>query len=155
MSENPGITQPKIKAIKSGRGRVLLFNGIGLVIILILAILGGYGSGILIRRNTQTSVLSQQRDEQFKFALVDMQFGRYANARQRLEFIIASDPSYPGAQQKLTEVLVLINVPTPTLTPAPTPTPDFTGAEQAFTRAQQLIAAQDWAGAISALPYMA
>lgn len=154
MSENTGITQPKIKTIKSGRGRALLFNGIGLVILLILAILGGYGSGILIRRDTQTSVLSQQLGEQFQFALVDMQFGRYANARQRFEFIIANDPGYPGAQQKLTEVLVLINVPTPTLTPAPTPTPDFTGAEQAFTRAQQLIAAQDWTGAISALDQM-
>lgn len=154
MSENPGITQPKIKIIKSGRGRVLLFNGLGLIILLILAILAGYGSGISIRRDTQTSVLSQQRDDQFKFALVDMQFGRYANARQRLEFIIASDPSYPGAQQKLTEVLVLMNVPTPTITPSLTPTPDFTGAEQAFTRAQQLIAAQDWTGAISALDQM-
>ena len=153
MSETP-ITQPKIKTIKSGRGRAFLFNGLGLIILLILAILAGYGSGISIRRDTQTSVLSQQLGEQFQFALVDMQFGRYANARQRFEFIIANDPSYPGAQQKLTEVLVLINVPTPTITPSLTPTPDFTGAEQAFTRAQQLIAAQDWPGAISALDQM-
>jgi tetratricopeptide (TPR) repeat protein len=99
-------------------------------------------------------VLAQQLNEQFEYALVDIQFGRYANARQRLEFIIANDPTFPGAQQKLTEVLVLINIPTPTLTPAPTSTPDFTGAEQAFTRAQQLIAAQDWTGAISALDEM-
>ncbi|HVF24318.1 MAG TPA: hypothetical protein VNA23_00425, partial [Anaerolineales bacterium] len=116
--------------------------------------LAGYGSGISIRRDNQTSVLSQQLGEQFQFALVDMQFGRYANARQRFEFIIANDPSYPGAQQKLTEVLVLINVPTPTTTPSLTPTPDFTGAEQAYTRAQQLIAAQDWTGAIGALDQM-
>src|SRR5688572_20452763 len=154
MSENPGITQPKIKIIKSGRGRALLFNGLGLIILLILAILAGYGSGISIRRDTQTSVLSQQLSEQFQFALVDMQFGRYANARQRFEFIIANDPGYPGAQQKLTEVLVLINVPTPTITPSLTPTPDFTGAEQAYARAQQLIAAQDWTGAIGALDQM-
>ena len=154
MSENPGTTQPKIKTIKSGRGRTLLFNGIGFIIILILAVLGGYGSGISIRRDTQTSVLAQQLGQQFQFALVDMQFGRYANARQRFEFIISNDPSYPGAQQKLTEVLVLINVPTPTITPSLTPTPDFTGAEQAFTRAQQLIATQDWTGAISALDQM-
>lgn len=154
MSENLGSTQPKIKTINSGRGRALLFNGLGLIIILILAILAGYGSGISIRRDNQTSVLSQQLGEQFQFALVDIQFGRYANARQRFEFIIANDPSYPGVQQKLTEVLVLINVPTPTITPSLTPTPDFTGAEQAFTRAQQLIAAQDWTGAISALDQM-
>jgi len=40
------------------------------------------------------------------------------------------------------------------LTPSLTPTPDFTGAEQAFARAQQLTAAQDWPGAISALDEM-
>jgi tetratricopeptide (TPR) repeat protein len=33
-------------------------------------------------------------------------------------------------------------------------TPDFSGAQEAFTRAQQLIAAQDWPGAISALDQM-
>ncbi|MCI0549565.1 MAG: hypothetical protein L0287_01280, partial [Anaerolineae bacterium] len=149
MSENPGSTQPNIKPIKSAPtkgagGRTFLFSAIGLIIILILAVLGGYGSGIGVRRDTQSSVLAQQLSEQFQFALVDIEFGRYANARQRLEFIIANDPTFPGAQQKLTEVLVLINIPTPTLTPVPTSTPDFTGAEQAFTRAQQLIAAQDW-----------
>jgi len=54
-------------------------------------------------------------------------------------------------QEKLTEVLVLMNRPTPTLTPSLTPTPDFSGAEQAFTQAQQQIAAQDWPGAIGTL----
>ena len=159
MSENLGSTQPNIKSTKSSpakgvRGRTFLFNAIGLIIILMLAVLGGYASGIGVRRNTQSSVLGQQLSDQFKYALVDIQFGRYANAQQRLQFIIAHDPTFPGAQEKLTEVLVLINVPTPTLTPVPTSTPDFTGAEQAFTRAQQLIAAQDWTGAISALDEM-
>jgi hypothetical protein len=32
-----------------------------------------------------------------------------------------------------------------------TPTPDFSGAEQAYSRAAQLIAAQDWPGALGAL----
>lgn len=159
MSENLGSTQPNIKPIKNAptrgaRGRTFLFSVLGLIVVLILAVLAGYGAGIGVRRNTQSSVLAQQLGEQFQFALVDIEFGRYANARQRLEFIIANDPTFPGAQQKLTEVLVLINIPTPTLTPVPTSTPDFTGAEQAFTRAQQLIAAQDWTGAISALDEM-
>lgn len=159
MSENLGSTQPNIKPIKrapnkGARGRTFLFNAIGLIIILVLAVLGGYASGIGVRKNTQSSVLAQQLGEQFQFTLVDIEFKRYANAKQRLEFIIANDPTFPGAQEKLTEVLVLMNVPTPTPTLAPTSTPDFTGAEQAFTRAQQLIAAQDWVGAIGALDEM-
>jgi len=151
MSENLGSTQPHIKVSKPRRGRAFLFTALGLIIVLALAVLAGYASGISVRRNTESSVISQQLGEQFQYALVDIQFQRYDNAKQRLEFIIARDPTFPGAQQKLTEVLVLKNQPTPTLTPSLTPTPDFTGAEQAFTKAQQQIAAQDWPGAIQTL----
>lgn len=151
MSENTESTQPNIVVTKPGRGRAILFNALGLIIILMLAILAGYGSGISIRKNNETSTISQQLGDQFKYALVDIQFQRYENARQRLQFIIAHDPGFPGAQDKLTEVLVLMNQPTPTLTPSLTPTPDFSGAEQAFSKAQQLIVAQDWPGAIGTL----
>ena len=151
MSENLGSTQPNIKISKNGRVRTLIFNALGLIGILFLAILAGYGSGISTRRNTQSAVISQQLGQQFQYALVDIEFRRYENAKQRLEFIIARDPTFPGAQDKLTQVLVLMNQPTPTLTPSLTPTPDFSGAEQAFSQAQQLITVQDWPGAIGTL----
>ena len=151
MSENLGNTQPSIKAIKPWRGRAFLYNALGLIVILILAILAGYGSGISIRRNNQSATISQQLGEQFQYALVDIEFGRYANARERLEWIIGQNSAFPGAQEKLTEVLVLMNQPTPSPTPSLTPTPDFSGAEQAFTQAQQQIAAQDWPGALGTL----
>jgi hypothetical protein len=151
MSENLENTQPNITVSKPRRGRAILFNALGLIVILVLAILAGYGSGLSIRKNNQNATRSQQLGEQFQYALVDIQFQRYPNAQQRLQWILARDPSFPGVQEKLTEVLVLMNRPTPTLTPSLTPTPDFTGAEQAFTQAQQQIAAQDWPGAISTL----
>src|SRR5215210_3802324 len=151
MSENLGSTQPNIAINEPRRGRAFLFNALGLIVILVLAILAGYGSGISVRKNTQSSVISQQLGEQFQYALVDIQFLRYANAKQRLEFIISHDPSFPGAQEKLTQVLVLMNQPTPTLTPSLTPSPDFSGAEQAFSQAQQLITAQDWPNAVGTL----
>jgi hypothetical protein len=44
-----------------------------------------------------------------------------------------------------------MNQPTPTITPSLSPTPDFSGAEQAFTQAQQYIVAQDWVNAIGTL----
>jgi tetratricopeptide (TPR) repeat protein len=151
MSENTESTQPNIIINKPRRGRAILFTALGLIVILILAVFAGYGSGISIRKNTQSSVISQQLGEQFQYALVDIEFLRYANAKQRLEFVIAHDPAFPGAQEKLTQVLVLMNQPTPTLTPSLTPSPDFSGAEQAFSQAQQLITAQDWPGAIGTL----
>jgi hypothetical protein len=155
MSENLGSTQPSIKInnkiSKTGRGRAILFNALGLIIILFLAVLAGYGSGLEIRQDNESSTISQQLGQQFQYALVDIEFGRYAIARQRLEWIIEHDPTFPGVQEKLTEVLVLMNQPPPSPTASLTPTPDFSGAEQAFAQAQQQIAAQDWAGAIGTL----
>jgi len=151
MSENLGNTQPNITVTKPWRGRALLFNAIGLILVLILAILAGYGSGISIRRSNESSTISQQLGQQFQYALVDIEFQRYENAKQRLDFILAHDPSFPGVQEKLTQVLVLMNQPTPTITPSLTSTPDFSGAEQAFVQAQQQIAAQDWPGALGTL----
>ncbi len=153
-NETSGSTQPNKPVINSRRGRTFLFNALGLIVILILAVLGGYSSGIGVRKSNQSSVIMQQLGEQYQNTLIDIQFGRYEVAKQRLEWIIANDPSFPGAQQKLTEVLVLSNQPTPSPTPSLTPTPDFTGAEQAYASAQQLIAAQDWPGAISAIDQM-
>ena len=136
---------------KSGRGLRFLFNTLGFIIILALAGLGAYQSAVKTRTANQNEILSQQLGEQFQLALVDIEFGKFENAKQRLEFIIAHDPTFPGAQEKLTEVLVKMNVPTPTPTVPPTTTPDFSGAQEAFTQAQQLINAQDWPGAIGAL----
>ncbi len=125
-------TQPNKPVTKSRRGRTILFSALGLIAILAIAILAGYSSGIGIRERNQSTVIMQQLGEQYQNALIDIQFARYEIARQRLEWIIANDPSFPGAQEKLTEVLVLSNQPTPSLTPSLTPTPDFTGAQDAF-----------------------
>lgn len=150
-----GNTQPN-KTIqkeqkKAGRGLRFLFNALAFIIILALSGLGAYRSAIATRNANEKATLSQRMGDQFQLALVDIQFGKYENAKQRLEFIIKYDPSFPGAQQKLTEVLVLMNVPTPTPTVAPTTTPDFSGAQEAFAQAQQLMNAQDWPSALGVL----
>jgi tetratricopeptide (TPR) repeat protein len=151
MSENLENTEPNITIRKPWRGRALLFNALGLVIVLVLAILAGYGSGLTTRKTNQSSTISQQIGQQYQRALVDIEFQRYTNAKERLEWIIKQDPSFPGARDKLTEVLVLLNQPAATPTPTLTPTPNYTGADQAFAQAQQYIAAQDWANAIGTL----
>ncbi|MFN8385301.1 MAG: hypothetical protein U0X92_02645 [Anaerolineales bacterium] len=154
MSEDLGSTQPNIRIKKAGRGKRFLFNALGVVILLAIAIFGGYRSAISTRQAHQVSVRNEELSEQLTYALVDIQFKRYENAKQRLEWIIQRDPSFPDAQNQLTNVLVLMNQPTPTVTPSPVPTHDFSGAEEAFSRAKQLITAQDWPGAIGALDEM-
>ncbi len=162
MSEHTGNTQPirpvkeddtqPIKPVgKPSRWRSILISILGFLLLIGLGGFSGYSSGINVRKNAEDSIITQQLSEQFSFALVDIQFGNFEVARQRLEFIIAHDPNFPGAQQKLTEVLVMSTIPTPTPAPTLTSTPDSSGAENAFQRAQQLISAQDWAGAVTAL----
>jgi len=150
MSESSDSTQP-VKVKKPSRLRSRILTTLGVLALLALSIFGGTQAAIADRTSTQRSLIEKQLSEQFQFALVDISFMRYDAARQRLEFIISHEPNYPGASQKLTEVLVAMSVPTSTPTPLPTSTPNPTGAEGIFKQAQQLIAARDWANALIAI----
>jgi tetratricopeptide (TPR) repeat protein len=144
-------TQP-IKTIKKkSRWLSILIGILGFLLLIGLGGFSGYTSGIGDRKAAEDSIISKQLSEQYSFALVDIQFKRYDAAVQRLEYIISKKSDYPGAQEKLTEVLVLSSIPTVTPMPTSTSTPDFSGAESAFERAKQLIQTQDWSGALSAL----
>jgi tetratricopeptide (TPR) repeat protein len=154
MIQNSGSIQTNKPIAPTKRGRTFLISALILLVILGITVFAGYQQGISIRKENKLTVVTQQLTEQFKFATDDIQAGRYEIARQRLEFIISNDPGFPGAQEKLTQVLVLMNAPTLTVTPSLTPTPDFSGAEQAYAKAGQLIAAQDWPGALGALDEM-
>ncbi len=144
-------TQPIKPAGKPPRWRSILVGALGIIVLVVMGGFSGYFSGIGQRNSADQTVIASQLAEQYKFALVDIEFGRYEAAKQRLEFIISHDSGYPGAAEKLTEVLVLSVIPTFTPMPTVTSTPDFSGAESAYARAQQLIAAQDWPGALGAL----
>jgi len=144
-------TQPLKPIKKPSRWKSILIGILGFLLLIGLGAFGGYSSGIGDRKSAEKAVISKQLSEQYSFALVDIQFKRYEAAIQRLEFIIANDPSYPGASEKLTEVMVISSIPTPTPAPTLTSTPDFSGAESAYQRAQQLINAQDWPKALEAL----
>ncbi len=144
-------TQPIKPIKKKSRWLSILIGILGFILLIGLGGFSGYNSGIGDRKAVEESVTSKQLTEQYQFALVDIEFKRYEAAAQRLQFIISKNPSYPGAQEKLTEVLVLSSIPSPVPTITLTSTPDFSGAESAYQRAQQLIQAQDWGGALSAL----
>jgi tetratricopeptide (TPR) repeat protein len=145
-------TQP-IKPLKkkSRRWLSILIGILGFILLIGAGGYGGYSAGIQERKAAQNSILEKQAAEQFELALVDIQFNRYDAAAQRLQFVVSKAPNFPGAKEKLTEVLVQSSIPTPTLAPTMTSTPDFSGAESAFQRAQQLIQAQDWTNALGAL----
>jgi tetratricopeptide (TPR) repeat protein len=155
--QEPGeITQEtKSKPRKTLAGRIGRFFLNILIFLLIIGfgIFGGYQSGIGIRQRAQTDLESQQLSDQFSRALVDIQFGNYDAAIQRLEYIIQVNPSFPGAMEKLTEVMVLSNIPT--ATPVVSPTPeliiDDTNYEALLAQAKQLVAAGQWQNALTVL----
>ena len=124
---------------------------LGFIVLIALGLLGGYQSGMGVRKAAQATLVAQQLSEQFQLGEQDLEAGRYEAARQRFEYIIQHNTGYPGITEKLAQVILLMSIPTATPTPTLTPTPDLSGVESIFSRAQQLAAAQDWAGAIGAL----
>jgi tetratricopeptide (TPR) repeat protein len=145
--------KPRPKMKLAGRIGAFFLNILIFLLIIGLGIFGGYRSGIGIRQRAQNDLVSQQLSDQFSRALVDVQFGNYDAAKQRLEYILGVDPSYPGAMEELTKVLVLSNVPT--ATPVVSPTPelivDDTNYESLLAQAKQLVAAGQWQNALTVL----
>ncbi len=125
-----------------------------LIGILVMSGFGGYAAGIGERKNAEKTQVSQVLQEQYQLALQDIQEGQYNRARQRFEYIIKLDPSYPGVTDKLAEVLLEISTTaTPTMLPQPTisPTSDGRDSQQQFDQAQQDLAASDWTLALDDL----
>lgn len=156
-SQEPEESTQEIKANPKRRwtrriGRFFL-NILIFLLVIGLGIFGGYRSGIGVRERTQEQLVTQQLSDQFSRALVDIQFGNYGAAQQRLEYIIGIEPNFPGAMEKLTEVMVLSTVPT--VTPVVSPTPeliiDDTNYDGLLAQAKQLVAAQQWQNALTVL----
>ncbi|GAB4492015.1 MAG: hypothetical protein Fur0016_25550 [Anaerolineales bacterium] len=115
---------------------------------------GGYSLGISERVAAAKAQSIGQLDEQMAAARLDMEAGRYEIARQRLEWILSKDASYPGVSEMLVEAQVRLSItPTlpPTATPTLTPTPDMRAQETILANARQQIQSKDWDGAIASL----
>jgi tetratricopeptide (TPR) repeat protein len=152
-AKSTGTTQP-IKPVKKKfriNWRGLLLGTLGLIVLVGLGGLGGYQQAIGDRTSAKATVVSKQTTDQYALAVVDSENGNYDAARQRLEFIIQSDPGFPGASELLTKVLMLAAIPTVTITPTLTPTVDLSGVEEIFQRAQQYVNIMDWPNALANL----
>ncbi len=159
-SDDQAETQPQILAIdptpkvkKSSRA------GVWISLLLLVAALGlggmaGYSRGISERINAKSTLVSQQLGDQYALVQKDIDAGRYGVARQRLEFIIGQDASYPGATDKLAEILVqqaITPSPVPTETATLTPTPDLRSQEAIYAQAQQQLDAKEWTALMGSL----
>ena len=111
---------------------------------------------------TQSSILSLT--SQYLQAQKDMAAGRYEDARQRFEYILALNPDFPGATDRLREVLSILYAtatptPTPTRTPTPTatatftptPTRDLRPLQDLYSEAGSAMKSSDWTKVIDTL----
>lgn len=135
----------------------ILYSVLGLLALVLIAGLsatGGYFSGIGLRQNAEKTQVAAAAQEQYERAMEDIDDGAYGLARQRLEYVIKINPSYPGAVDKLADVILQLNTTaTPTLAPTPTltPTPDLRGVQEVYSLAEQSLLNSEWQKAIEAL----
>ena len=126
----------------------------GLIAIAILSVFAGYRSAIGERTNHQATQVAGEAQAQYALALQDLETSNYDLARQRLEYIIQLDPNFPGASDKLAEVLLQLRItatPTSAPTPSLTPTPDLRGRDELYNQAQLALLAGEWDNAIDTL----
>ena len=136
-------------------------RGIWVLIGIILILIGG-GSGWFAGSNAAMEVRNQaQKKEvlqiaatQFELGVRESEEGKLDNARKRFEYVIQLMPDFPGAQEKLAEVMLkqaVVSTPTPIPSPTLTPTPDMRGEEELLSNAISEIKNEDWDTALVSL----
>lgn len=155
--QGKGTGKNKAKKAKKKKGGSLVGWIIaGIFLMIGLAIAGGfigYNTAINARKAEFSRRSMMAAAEQYQLALVDIEQGKYANAKTRLDYVISIDQNYPGAAETYQQVILALYPtasPTPmmTATPAPTPTTDTRGEEEMFQHIQQSMYAQNWEAAI-------
>jgi tetratricopeptide (TPR) repeat protein len=116
----------------------------------------GYRSALDERLEKEAIHVTTIALEQFQMGLDDLAAERYEAARDRFEYVIELDPSFPGAADKLAEALLAMAIEnTPTPAPTPTieisPTPDLRGAEELYNQSMQHLRNKEWDQAVQTL----
>lgn len=157
---------PPSSAIQRYRMAILLalFAAGLLASSMVTGALAAYESVWYNQRQLQTEQAYHILTEQFLLVLQDLEAGRYEAGRQRIEYVLAHDPSFPGATEQLARVLLILNA-TATATPQPlaatsspvpatptlTPTTDLRPVQELFSHAEAAVQAGDWQQAIELL----
>ena len=110
----------------------------------------GYNSAIELRKAKEAEQVITAATQHFYLGVEAQNQKDYALARRQFEYVIQLDPNFPGAADRLVEVMtaqMATSTPTiaPTLTPTmPTPTPDLRSQEEVYNEALELYQNQEW-----------
>ncbi len=148
-----GDTQPTEPASTGGISllRRLRWPALLLFVALLVGGFGGYFVGTRQRQATQREAVAERAREQFDLGVEDLQARRFELARQRFEYVIRLDPTYPGAPERLAEALVALRAGTATPMALATPTPNLAPVGDLFAQALAALERQDWTTAIDTL----
>lgn len=146
--------------VKTPRRRYWPWVLLGIFLVIAAAIGGiglGYQRAAQIRSQKQEEMRVANATEHFMTGLVAQQNKQYEIARMQFEYVIELDPAFPGAQDKLREVMIemaMDKTPTPVPTifvPTLTPTLDTRPQEDIFNQARQFYANKEWDSLFSAI----
>jgi tetratricopeptide (TPR) repeat protein len=151
--DSPVRDQPDLPATEASAAIWRRLRWLLLLIPAVLIIGGGAGyySGVNQQRQAQQQAVAQKAQEQFQLGIGDLEAHRYEIARQRFEYVISLDPSYPQAAEKLAEALLGGTAPLSTPTPAASPTPNLAPVQDLLTEAQGQLSQGSWQDALSTL----
>lgn len=112
----------------------------------------GYFVGQSERDQAEEEQVSSIIEEQFSLGLLDLEEERYDVARQRFEYVIQLDPSFPNAPERLAEALLGLSEPLPTVTSPPmTPTPNLSPVQEILDQAFAAFEDGDWDATVAHL----
>ncbi len=152
----PATSKPE-KEGKRRRWPILVF---GVFLIALFGFSGGYmgyRSAIQLRQAKQAEAMVTRATEFFMLGYQAQQNKQYSLAEQYYKQAIQLDPKFPGAAEKLTEVLMSqMATATPTIQPTPTvptltPTKDIRTQEEIFNQAKQQYADKEWDALFSSI----
>ncbi len=148
----PSAVQPVPKKVKRHRWPWVL---LGIFCLVLFAAAGGwfgYQAAIQLRKARMDEQRVTIATEHFMLGMQAQAKKQYEIARQQFEYVIRLDASFPGAADKLREVMIamaVVNTPTPaptTALPTLTPTLDTRPQDEIFNQAKAQYAAKDWNG---------
>ncbi len=144
----PTVKQPaKSKDKGQNKWRYVLGILLALIIFIALGALGGMQSGIQTREDQELLSKAVEAVAQFELGKNDLASGNCEIARQRFEYVIQLNSSFPNAAQRLADSMLCVgieNVAVSEATQVPTATADGRSASDIFSEASSYFAASKW-----------
>lgn len=149
----PGMPPSPVAAAKPARRKRWPWILLGILMVLVFGGAGGwvgYRTAVQMRKAQQEEQRVTLATEHFMLGMQAQTNKQYQIAQQQFEYVLRLDSNFPGAQDKLREVMIAMAVkesPTPAPTvaqPTLTPTVDTRPQEEILNQAKQQYAAKDW-----------